>query len=160
MKTIVLRQSCIYGYRQFGIEDQGWVAWFCIATALGKPITIYGDGKQVRDVLFIEDLIKAFDLAYKNREKVSGKIYNIGGGPENTMSLHELIDLIEKLRGERVSLSYDDWRPGDQKIYVGNIIKAKKDLGWEPIVKPAQGVKMLYAWVNSNKKMFESLSTI
>jgi CDP-paratose 2-epimerase len=158
MKTIVLRQSCIYGYRQFGIEDQGWVAWFCIATALGKQITIYGDGKQVRDVLFIDDLIKAFDLAYKNREKVAGKIYNIGGGPENTMSLHELIDIIEKLMGEKVSLSYDDWRPGDQKIFVGNISKARKELNWKPTVKPTEGVKKLYDWVNSNKEMLKLLS--
>jgi CDP-paratose 2-epimerase len=159
LKTIVLRQSCIYGYRQFGIEDQGWVAWFCIATALGKPITIYGDGKQVRDVLFIDDLIKAFDLAYKNRKRAAGQIYNIGGGPENTMSLHELTDLIAELKGENISLSYDAWRPGDQKIYVGNISMAKKELGWEPTVKPAEGVKMLYTWVNSNIKMLKSLST-
>ena len=160
LKTIVLRQSCIYGYRQFGIEDQGWVAWFCIASALNRPITIYGDGKQVRDVLFIDDLIKAFDLAYENRNKTAGQIYNIGGGPKNTISLHELINLIEELRGEKICLSYDAWRPGDQKIYVGNISKAKKELDWEPKVKPGQGVKMLYSWVNENKQMLKSLNTV
>ena len=154
VKTIVLRQSCIYGYRQFGIEDQGWVAWFCIATALGKPITIFGDGKQIRDVLFIDDLIKAFELAYKNRNKTAGKVYNIGGGPQNTMSLHELISMLEKHRGEKIHISYDDWRPGDQKVFVANIARAKKDFGWQPTINPAEGVKKLYKWVTENKHLF------
>jgi CDP-paratose 2-epimerase len=158
LKTIVLRQSCIYGYRQFGIEDQGWIAWFCIAAALGKSITIYGDGKQVRDVLFIDDLIKAFDLAYENRKKAAGQIYNIGGGPENTMSLHELINLIEELKGKKIPLNYDAWRPGDQKIFIGNISKAKRELNWQPTIKPAGGVKLLYAWVNSNIEMLKSIN--
>jgi CDP-paratose 2-epimerase len=154
LKTIVLRQSCIYGYRQFGIEDQGWVAWFCIATALGKPITIYGDGKQIRDVLFIDDLIKAFELVYKNRSKTAGQIFNIGGGPKNTMSLHELIVSLEKQKGEKIPVSYDDWRPGDQKVFVGNIAKAKKELRWEPTVNPTEGVEKLYKWVIDNKNLF------
>jgi CDP-paratose 2-epimerase len=154
LKTIVLRQSCIYGYRQFGIEDQGWVAWFCIASALGKPITIYGDGKQIRDVLFIDDLIKAFELAYKNRNKACGQVFNIGGGPENTMSLHELIDSLERQKRKKIPVSYDDWRPGDQKVFVGNIAKAKKELGWEPTVNPTEGVEKLYKWVINNKNLF------
>ena len=154
LKTIVLRQSCIYGYRQFGIEDQGWVAWFCIASALGKPITIYGDGKQIRDVLFIDDLIRAFELAYKNRRKAVGKIYNIGGGPENTMSLHELLNFLERQMGGKIPVSYDDWRPGDQKVFVGNITKAKKELGWQPTINPDQGVEKLYKWVAKNKRLF------
>ncbi len=160
LNTIVLRQSCIYGYRQFGIEDQGWVAWFCIASALGRPITIYGDGKQIRDVLFIDDLTKAFELAYKNRKKAAGQIFNIGGGPENTLSLHELIAVLEELKKKRISLSYDAWRPGDQKVFVANISKAKKELGWEPTVKPDEGVKMLYNWVKNNTKMFKALSIV
>jgi CDP-paratose 2-epimerase len=154
LQTIVLRQSCIYGYRQFGIEDQGWVAWFCIASALEKPITIYGDGKQIRDVLFIDDLIKAFELAYINREKAAGQIFNIGGGPKNTMSLHELIDSLEKQKGEKISVNYDNWRPGDQRVFVGNITKAKKELSWEPTIDPAEGVKKLYKWVAENKNLF------
>jgi CDP-paratose 2-epimerase len=154
LKTIVLRQSCIYGYRQFGIEDQGWVAWFCIATALRKPITIYGDGKQIRDVLFIDDLIRSFELAYKNRNKARGQVFNIGGGPDNTMSLHELIDSLEKQTKAKISLSYDDWRPGDQKVFVGNIKKAKKELGWEPTVNPSEGVEKLFKWVVKNKSLF------
>lgn len=154
LKTIVLRQSCIYGYRQFGIEDQGWVAWFCIASVLGKPITIYGDGKQIRDVLFIDDLIKAFGLAYKNRRKAAGEIFNIGGGPQNTMSLHELLEFLEKQKGEEIPVSYDNWRPGDQKVFVGNITKAKKELGWEPTVNPVEGVTRLYKWVTDNQNLF------
>jgi CDP-paratose 2-epimerase len=154
LKTIVLRQSCIYGYRQFGIEDQGWVAWFCIASALGKPITIYGDGKQIRDVLFIDDLIIAFELAYKNRRKAAGQIFNIGGGPKNTMSLHELLEFLENQKGEKIPIKYDDWRPGDQKVFVGNITKAKNELGWEPTINPVKGVEKLYQWVTDNKDLF------
>ena len=154
LKTIVLRQSCIYGYRQFGIEDQGWVAWFCIASAIGKPITIYGDGKQIRDVLFIDDLIRAFELAYKNRKKAAGQIFNIGGGPQNTMSLHELLGYLEKQKGKKVPVSYENWRPGDQKVFVGNISKANKELGWQPTVNPLQGVEKLYQWVSDNTDLF------
>jgi len=154
LKTIVLRQSCIYGYRQFGIEDQGWVAWFCIASALGKPITIYGDGKQIRDVLFIDDLVKAFELAFKNRRKAAGQIFNIGGGPQNTMSLHELLEFLERQKGEEIPVKYENWRPGDQKVFVGNINKAKKELRWQPTVNPVEGVAKLYNWVTENKKLF------
>jgi len=155
LRTIVMRQSCIYGYRQFGIEDQGWVAWFCIAAVLGKQITIYGDGKQIRDILFIDDLIKAFDLAYENRDQIGGKVYNIGGGPQNTLSLHELIRHLEELRGEKIPLAYDDWRPGDQKVFVGDISLAKNQLGWKPLVSPDEGVEKLYDWVATNKQLFE-----
>jgi len=154
LKTIVLRQSCIYGYRQFGVEDQGWVAWFCIAAALDKPITIYGDGKQVRDVLFIDDLVRAFELAYKNKNRVAGKVYNIGGGPGNTLSLHELIRHLEKLKGEKIPLTYEDWRPGDQKVFVGNISLAEKEFGWKPLVGANEGVRELYNWVSTNKQTF------
>lgn len=156
LKTIVLRQSCIYGYRQFGIEDQGWVAWFCIASVLGKPITIYGDGKQIRDVLFIDDLVRAFELAYKNRRKAVGGIYNIGGGPENTMSLHELLSFLKRKNGQKIAVSYNDWRPGDQKVFIGNISKANKELGWKPRIRPDQGVKKLYDWIVENKNLFEN----
>lgn len=155
LKTVVMRQSCIYGYRQFGVEDQGWVAWFCIATILGKQITIYGDGKQVRDVLFIDDLVRAYELAYKNKDRIAGKVFNIGGGPENTLSLHELIRLLEELKGEKISLVYDNWRPGDQKTFVSNISLAEVEFGWKPVVKPYEGVRKLYNWVYKNKHIFE-----
>jgi CDP-paratose 2-epimerase len=155
LKTIVMRQSCIYGYRQFGIEDQGWVAWFCIAAVLGKQITIYGDGKQIRDILFIDDLLRAYELAYENRDQIAGKVYNIGGGPKNTLSLHELIRYLEKLKGETIPLAYDDWRPGDQKVFIGNISLAGNDFGWKPVVTPDEGVGRLYKWIVENKDLFE-----
>jgi len=155
LKTVVLRQSCIYGPRQFGIEDQGWVAWFIIAAVLGKPITIYGDGKQIRDVLYIDDLIKAFELAVKKIKKTKGKIYNIGGGPKNTISIwKEFGPMIEKLLKRKIKVRYSDWRPGDQKVYVSDVRKAKKDLGWEPKVGVKEGINKLFNWVVKNKELF------
>jgi len=155
LRTIVMRQCCIYGYRQFGIEDQGWVAWFCIAAALEKQITIYGDGKQIRDILFIDDLVRAFEWAYKKRDQTVGNVYNIGGGPQNTLSLHELIRHLEDMRGKEIPLAYDDWRPGDQRVFIGDISLAERDFGWTPTVKPDLGVGKLFRWVNDNKDLFE-----
>ncbi|HDQ25299.1 MAG TPA: SDR family NAD(P)-dependent oxidoreductase [bacterium] len=157
MRTVVFRQSCIYGYRQFGIEDQGWVAWFTIAAALNKPITIYGDGMQVRDVLFIDDLTDAYAAALKNIKKVSGMAFNIGGGAKNTMSLLELIAFLEKFFGKKIPLKFSGWRPGDQPVFVCDIKKAKRVLGWEPKTRPVEGVKKLYEWVKQNKGLFKGL---
>ena len=106
LKTVVFRQSCIYGTRQFGIEDQGWVSWFVIATTLNKPLKIFGNGKQVRDVLFVEDLIKCYELAIENIDKTSGNAYNIGGGPNYCMSLLELINYLEEFHGKKIEYSY------------------------------------------------------
>jgi CDP-paratose 2-epimerase len=156
LKTVVMRQSCIYGYHQFGIEDQGWVAWFCIATALGKPVTIYGDGGQVRDVLFIDDLVQAYERAFEQMDRISGETFNIGGGPGNTLSLHELIHELETLAGRRIPLNYSDWRPGDQKIYIGDISLAREKLGWIPAVRPREGIQKLYSWVIENRAFFET----
>ena len=157
LKTIVFRQSCIYGYRQFGIEDQGWVAWFTIATLLNKPITIYGDGKQVRDVLFIDDLVNAFDLAIQNIQTTSGQVYNIGGGPQNQLSLLELIAHLESEFGRKIESSFADWRPGDQPVFVCNIEKAKQEFGWEPKTSVPEGVKKLAGWVRDNPALFNFL---
>jgi CDP-paratose 2-epimerase len=157
MQTVVFRQSCIYGYRQFGIEDQGWVAWFTIAAMLNKPITIYGDGKQVRDVLFIEDLADAYEAAINNIEKVRGQAFNIGGGPSNTMSLLELVAFLEKFFGKKIPLKFSDWRPGDQPVFVCDIKKARRVFGWEPKTGPEAGVELLYDWVKGNKKLFADL---
>jgi len=153
LKTIVFRQSCIYGYRQFGIEDQGWVAWFTIAALFDKQITIYGDGKQVRDVLFIDDLIKAFDLAVRNTDAYGG-VYNIGGGPDLQLSLIELIDLLENNYNKKLNINYSDWRPGDQPVFVCDISKARSQLDWSPIVNVENGVNKLANWVTDNKKLF------
>ncbi|MBI4609732.1 MAG: SDR family NAD(P)-dependent oxidoreductase, partial [Candidatus Rokubacteria bacterium] len=147
LRTVNFRQSCIYGYRQFGVEDQGWVAWFTIAAVLGRPITIYGDGKQVRDVLFVEDLIEAYLAAVRHVERAAGQNFNIGGGPGCVMSLHELLRLLELGLGRRLEISYDQCRPGDQRVFVANVNLARRLLGWEPVVKPAEGVRRLLEWV-------------
>jgi CDP-paratose 2-epimerase len=154
LKTAVFRMSCIYGPRQFGVEDQGWVAWFTIATITGKPITIYGDGKQVRDILYVTDLINAFDSILQ-RKKLSGEVFNMGGGPENTISLLELLDMLEQLTGKRSKITFSNWRPSDQKVYVSNISKAKEKLGWRPKISPKEGVEKLVNWVLENKQLFE-----
>lgn len=154
LKTVVFRQSCIYGPRQFGVEDQGWVAWFSIAITCQKQITIYGDGKQVRDILHVDDLIRAFVLAEKNIHKTAGQIYNIGGGTKFTLSLLELLSYLEKIIEEKIRYKKTEWRPGDQLIYISNIAKAKKEFGWQPKITPLQGVKKLYAWVMANKELF------
>lgn len=154
--TVVFRQSCIYGYRQFGVEDQGWVAWFVIAAVLGKDISIYGDGKQVRDVLFIEDLVNAYLMASENRDKVAGKIFNVGGGPEFTMSVwREFGPMIENAIGRTIPVTYGDWRPGDQPCYISDIRKVKEELGWEPKVSVQDGVQRLVKWVSDNRGLFE-----
>ncbi|HWQ04220.1 MAG TPA: GDP-mannose 4,6-dehydratase [Longilinea sp.] len=155
LPTVVLRQSCIYGMRQFGVEDQGWVAWFVIAAVTGRPITIYGDGKQVRDVLFIDDLLDAYDIALNNLDVTAGQVYNIGGGPANTMSIWvEFKPILERLLGRPVHTTSGDWRPGDQRIYVSDIRKAARDLNWTPRIGVAEGVERLYRWVLENRNLF------
>lgn len=145
----VFRMSCIYGPRQFGVRDQGWVAWFTIATLLGKPITIYGDGKQVRDMLYVTDLVAAFDAFVQKREKIHHGVYNMGGGAGNTMSVRELLEYLWDLTGKRSEVSCEDWRPSDQKVYISDISKAKKELGWKPVINSKEGVEKLAEWVNS-----------
>jgi len=151
---VVFRMSCIYGTRQFGNEDQGWVAHFIISSFFGKDLIIYGDGKQIRDVLYVDDLINAFSLALKNIDKTKGQIYNIGGGIKNTLSLLELIDYLEKLLNKRITYSFEDWRPGDQKVYVSNILKACHDFEWQPQVSREAGIIKLFNWVRENKGIF------
>lgn len=154
LKTIVFRQSCIYGPHQYGVEDQGWVAWFMIAILSGKKITVYGNGKQVRDLLYIEDLLKVYDLAIKKIDKAKGEVYNIGGGHKNAISVWlEFGPILEKLSGRKIKVAFSDWRPGDQPIYVSNTAKAKRDLGWEPEVSVEEGLKKLYLWVKTNNKV-------
>jgi len=148
--------NCIYGTRQFGVEDQGWVAHFCIAAALGRPITIYGNGKQVRDVLWIDDLVRAYDLAAERVERVAGKIYNIGGGPENAMSIWaEFGPILEELAGHPIPVKYGDWRPGDQPVYISDISLARRELGWSPRVGVREGIQRLWDWVRENPHLFD-----
>ena len=155
LPTVVLRQSCIYGPRQFGVEDQGWVAWMIIAAVTGKSITIYGDGKQIRDILYVEDLLNAYDAAIARIDQVRGRVYNLGGGPENTMSIWtEFGPLLEKQLGKPIPVGRGDWRPGDQKVFVADIRKAGGELGWSPKVGVEEGVKRLFEWVKENKALF------
>jgi CDP-paratose 2-epimerase len=155
LPTVVFRQSAIYGPRQFGVEDQGWLAYFAICVAQGRPVTIYGDGKQVRDLLYIDDLARAFDLALRHIDRTAGHVYNIGGGPERTLSVWaEARPLLEKLAGRPIEAHYGDWRPGDQRIYISDIRRAKADFDWEPQVTPQEGLQRLWDWINANKTLF------
>lgn len=155
LRTVVVRQSCIYGYRQFGIEDQGWLAWFIIAALKGRPISIYGNGKQVRDVLFIDDLLDGYEAIVQNIERAAGQVYNIGGGPENTISIwREFGPLLEGLLGRPIPVEYQTWRPGDQPVYISDIRKAGHELGWRPRVPVAQGTECLYHWIANNQSLF------
>jgi len=156
LRTVVFRNSCIYGTRQFGIEDQGWLAWFVIAALQGKPISIYGDGKQVRDVLFIDDLVEIMLRAVARPEVSAGQVYNIGGGPSRTVSVwKEFGPMLARQLGKAIPVSLHDWRPGDQKIYISDIRKASHDFGWEPKVDVDEGVRRLFDWVKENHALFD-----
>lgn len=150
--SVVFRMSCIYGPHQFGTEDQGWVAHFLISALRGSPITLYGDGLQVRDILFVEDLMEAFSCAVSDIEKTRGLAFNIGGGVENTISLKELIVFIQKLSGAPVEVKYAPWRPGDQKYYVSDSSRFTRLTGWQPLTSTSKGVEFLYSWLSQNSR--------
>jgi CDP-paratose 2-epimerase len=154
LKTVVFRQSCVYGTRQFGIEDQGWVAWFCLAVTTGQPFTIFGDGKQIRDALWVGDLIDVYERAAERVDEVSGEVFNVGGGPANTLSLNELVSKLEKSFGRKLDPPHADWRPGDQRVFVADVRKAGRLLGWRPGVSTDEGVDRLIAWVKENRGLF------
>ena len=147
LPAVVFRMSCIYGPHQLGTEDQGWVAHFLIQAIEGRPITLYGDGMQVRDVLYATDLVDAFMLAQEKMDQISGQAFNIGGGPNNAISLLELLSMIEQLHGRAPDYSLDDWRPGDQRYYVSDTTKFQKATGWSPAVTASSGVELLYRWL-------------
>jgi len=152
MKTGVFRMSCIYGTRQFGFEDQGWVAWFIIATLFNRPITIYGNGKQVRDMLYVDDLVDAFNLFLNS--KLKRGLFNIGGGPNNTVSLLEFLDELEILTGKVPKVNFADWRPSDQKVYISDTSKLEKALNWKAKTTVSEGIKKLLDWVKTNESYF------
>lgn len=155
LPTVVFRQSAIYGPRQFGVEDQGWMAWFMIAAVMDRPITIYGDGKQLRDMLHVDDLANAYDLAIANIEKVKGQVFNMGGGPGNTISVWtEFGPKLEKMLGGPIEIARDDWRPGDQRVFYADTRKAERELGWSPKIDLEQGVENLFEWVLKNRQLF------
>ncbi len=156
LKNIVFRMSCIYGERQFGTTDQGWVCYFIKSHLLGDKVTIFGDGKQVRDILFIDDLVDAFQKASEAISKTKGEVYNIGGGSDNVLSILELLRILEDISGSRMEASFDEWRPGDQKVYYSDIRKAANDFGWVPGVSKTEGIRRLYSWIQANIDFFKS----
>ncbi len=150
LRTVVFRMSCIYGPRQFGNEDQGWLAHFMLAVAAGTPLTIYGNGKQVRDLLFVDDLVRAFKLAALHIDRTAGHVYNMGGGPSNSISVWaELGPRLEHMAGRSVQLRMEEWRPGDQPVYVSDTRRAERDFAWTPRVDIGEGLARLWTWAQS-----------
>jgi CDP-paratose 2-epimerase len=147
LPTAVFRMSCIYGPHQFGTEDQGWVAHFLISAIDGEPLTIYGDGKQVRDILFVEDLVDAFLLCREHIDRAAGQAFNIGGGAANSISLLDLVEMISELRGEAPEVALSDWRQGDQRYYASDTGRFGALTGWQPRVDPVTGVGLLHEWL-------------
>jgi CDP-paratose 2-epimerase len=147
MQTVVFRMSCIYGQRQFGTEDQGWVAHFLLRALDREPIMLFGDGRQVRDILFVDDLVDAFILAQRHMGKLAGGAFNIGGGPRNVISLLDLLDAIERLDGQRPATAHEDWRTGDQRYYVSDTRRFEAATGWRPAIDAREGVERLYRWL-------------
>lgn len=160
LKTVVLRQSCIYGPNQFGIEDQGWVSWFSIASIFDKNITVYGDGKQVGDVLHVNDLIHLYISIINNINICNGEIYNVGGGSDNTLSLLELLSNLKVKLNKNIQYNFSEWRPGDQKIYVSDIKKIKYDINWNPKINVDTGLTIMLDWIIKNKEVFQTLKII
>lgn len=155
LRTVVFRQSAIYGPRQLGLEDQGWLAWFLIAAHCGRPLTIYGDGKQVRDVLWVGDLVDLYLAAAERIDAVSGEVFNVGGGSSRTISVWtELRPRLEALMGRTVPVAFAPWRPGDQKVYVSDCRKAEARLGWRPKVGVEEGLRLLNDWVGDHRALF------
>ena len=157
IETVVFRMSCIYGPGQMGCEDQGWVAYFLIRAEHSRDVTIFGDGKQIRDVLFIGDLVDAFVKAYQYRSITSGQAYNIGGGPSRTLSLLEFISIINNSLKLPLPYNFADWRPGDQKVYVSDIRKALQDFNWAPKINPEEGIRELANWIRTHRDLFEHM---
>lgn len=158
LRTVVFRQSAIYGPRQFGVEDQGWAAHFIIATQLKRKMSIFGDGKQVRDLLYIDDLVAAYRSAIERIDHVAGEILNIGGGPDNTISIwREFRPHLDVLNGAPVTdPTFADWRPGDQRVCVLNVDKAQTALNWRPTVDVTRGIEQLWRWVADSRAEIES----
>ena len=149
LKTGIFRMSCIYGSKQFRIEDQGWISHFIISAVRNKKINIFGNGNQVRDVLYVSDLIKAYDSFIKKANKLKGEVFNVGGGKLNILSLNELIAILKRLLVKKIKIEYKEWRLNDQKIYISDISKANKILHWKPEISPIEGVKKVVDWAKT-----------
>lgn len=149
LQTVVMRMSCIYGPRQFGTEDQGWIAHFLLSALRGDRLTIYGDGYQVRDALHVSDAADAWLAALDHIALVRGRVFNLGGGPSNSVSLLELIALLSELTGRDIAHSFADWRPGDQPWYVTDTSALSNALGWRPRIPLRDGLISLHEWLAS-----------
>jgi CDP-paratose 2-epimerase len=160
LPAIVFRMSCIYGAHQFGTEDQGWVAHFLIRALDGQPITLYGDGRQVRDILSVEDLVDAFLLAQEHMASETGQAFNIGGGPGNTVSLLELLELIGELLGHKPAVGLDAWRTGDQRYYVSDTGKFQRATGWKPQITVQDGLERLLRWLVDSRPRQAAIASI
>jgi CDP-paratose 2-epimerase len=147
LRTVVFRMSCIYGTRQFGTEDQGWVAHFGRTMRRGEPLTLYGDGCQVRDILWVDDLVLAMRRAMERIDSVAGEIFNLGGGPRNAVAVRQVIERLSGITGTSVPVTHSDWRPGDQKIYVSDTAKAERMLGWRAATGWESGLERLAGWL-------------
>ncbi len=152
--TVVFRKSCIAGPRQIGTEDQGWVAHFLYSALAERPVAIYGDGRQVRDVLYVDDLLNAFELVGANRDRTAGQVYNVGGGMENTTSLLELMEEIKQVTGRRLEYTLDEPRPGDQLVYITDFSKLRQQTGWVPRTGVRQTLACMYEWWRKNRELF------
>ncbi len=157
--TVVLRQSCIYGRMQLGIEDQGWIAWFIIASLLNKQIKIYGNGNQVRDALYADDLIDAY-IKVANSKKTNGEVYNIGGGYKNKISINNLISILEKKLNKKIKVKYYKERKGDQKVFISNNNKAKKDFNWYPKTNFDNGLNRTIEWIKDNLDFIKKINRL
>jgi CDP-paratose 2-epimerase len=149
LRTVVVRQSCIYGTRQFGVEDQGWVAWFAIAAMSGRGITVYGDGRQVRDLLWIEDLLDLYERCLEAAP--AGAIYNAGGGAANRASVLQALDALEVTLDRPIEREFSAWRPGDQKVFYSDNRRACQALGWMPETGVVDGLTMMVDWLRANE---------
>lgn len=161
LRTVVFRQSCIYGEGQHGVEDQGWLAWFALATLRREPITIFGDGHQVRDILHVDDLLDAYEAACARIDEVKGSVFNVGGGPNHTLRIWaDTAPLLESLLGPLPPVTFSPARPGDQRVFVSDIRLAARKLSWSPRIAPAEGMARLTRWLKDQMAGFSvSIST-
>ena len=158
LRTVVFRQSCIYGPRQFGIDGQGWLAWMILTALDGRRMTIFGDGKQTRDVLYVDDLLDVYDAAVERIDAASGQVYNIGGGPENVLAVWaEFGPMLETILGRSIEAEHGPWRPGDQRVFCADVSKARRDLNWQPTVNVEDGIRRLFEWVKTHQTALQRI---